>query len=142
MEVNTVINALVIAGVLAMIACPSLAFVTWAMWRSNTKLHTELNSTKRRLADVEVVRAGAPVARTHPRAILALANAAKRFREYEASHSHKAGEIITLGKSDERDQRLEKAARNKDMAEAMEFALTQVASPQEIAEAYRATDQD
>ena len=51
-----IINGLVIAGALSMIACPSLAFTLVLVVRSNRKLWLELNSTKRRLADVEALK--------------------------------------------------------------------------------------
>lgn len=45
------------------------------------------------------------------------------FRDYELQHQRKAGEIITMGHSRERDDRLNKAARNGQMADEALAAL-------------------
>lgn len=57
---------------------------------------------------------------------IALARAAETFREYAMAHTRKAQQITTMGHSQERDDRLNKAHRNDTMALICEAALAAV----------------
>lgn len=55
---------------------------------------------------------------------IALARALETFRDYEKQHRDKARQIITMGGNPDRDDRLNKAQRNADLADMCDKALT------------------